>query len=160
MTEIDRPEYVLSEHLQIHFIELPKNQLESAAEVQDALDRWCYYFEHEGSVEEEDMTVLLKENQTLGKAHRVYRDFTADAELMDMAEAREKWLKDVNTRVLSAEKRGKEEGLQQGMQQGMQQGIQQARREDARKMLDRGFSITDIADITGLSEQEIRALAD
>ncbi len=48
------------------------------------------------------------------------------------------------------EKRGEERGKQQGMQQ--------ARREDARKMLNRGFSVADIADITGLSEQEITDL--
>lgn len=144
VTEVDRPEYVMSEHLQIHFIELPKNQLESTDEVQNALDRWCYYFEHEGSIEEESMKVLLRENEAIRKAHKVYREFTANAELMDIAEAREKWRKDVNTRLASAEQRGRE----------------QARREDARKMLDRGFSITDIADITGLSDQEIRALTE
>ena len=32
------------------------------------------------------------------------------------------------------------------------------RREDARKMLKRGFPVADIADITGLSEQEINSL--
>jgi len=36
--------------------------------------------------------------------------------------------------------------------------MQQKARENARKMLARGFSIPDIADITGLSEQEIREL--
>ncbi|TVR63390.1 MAG: hypothetical protein EA426_00870, partial [Spirochaetaceae bacterium] len=56
------------------------------------------------------------------------------------------------------EDRGKQQGIQQGIQQGMQQGMQQARREDARKMLKRGFSVADIADITGLSEQEILSL--
>lgn len=144
VTEVDRPEYVLSEHLQIHFIELPKNQLESSEEVQDALDRWCYYFEHEGSIEEEKMKVLLNENEAIRKAHRIYREFTADRELMDMAEAREKWLKDVNTRLASAEQRGRE----------------QARQEDARKMLDEGFELATISRITGLSEGQIRALTE
>ncbi len=148
VTEVEQPEYVLSEHLQIHFIELPKNQLQSTDQVQNDLDRWCYYFEHEGSVEEEEMTVLLNENQALDRAHQVYRDFTANAELMDMAEAREKWLKDVNTKLRTAEQRGKEEG------------IQRAHREDARKMLDEGFEVATISRITGLSEQEIRQLSE
>ncbi|SIQ09251.1 conserved hypothetical protein (putative transposase or invertase), partial [Alkalispirochaeta americana] len=147
ITEADAPEYVLSDHLQIHFIELPKNHLKSTGDVKDKLDTWCYYFEHEGTVEEEDMTLLLKDNPALGKAHRVYRTFTADDELMDIAEAREKWQRDVSSRLRSAEQRGKEEGMQQGMHQ--------ARREDALKMLKRGFPLSDIAEITGLSEQEI-----
>lgn len=41
---------------------------------------------------------------------------------------------------------------------GEQRGMQQKALEYARKMLARGFSIPDIADITGLSEQEIREL--
>jgi predicted transposase/invertase (TIGR01784 family) len=65
---------------------------------------------------------------------------------MDMAEAREKWQKDVNSKLHNAEQRGKEAG------------IQQAKLEDARKMIDRGFSIEDIAEITGLSELAIKDL--
>ena len=38
ITEMDAPEFVLSEHLQIHFIELPKNILASVAQVKDKLD--------------------------------------------------------------------------------------------------------------------------
>ena len=156
VTEVEQPEYVLSEHLQIHFIELPKNQLQSTDQVQNDLDRWCYYFEHEGTVEEEEMTVLLNENQALDRAHQVYRDFTANAELMDMAEAREKWLKDVNTKLRTAEQRGKEEDMQEGMQLGMQENA----RDNARKMLDEGFEVETIARITGLSEQEINRLSE
>ena len=98
------------------------------------------------------MTVLLNENQALDRAHRVYRDFTANAELMDMAEAREKWLKDVNTKLRTAEQRGKDEGMQQGMQKKA--------RENARKMRDEGFEVATISRITGLSEQEIRKLSE
>ncbi len=146
ITEVDAPEFVLTEHLQIHFIEVPKNHRVRASDVKDGLDAWCYYFENEGTLKEDQMTVLLKDNPAIGKAHRVYKDFTANDELMDMAEAREKWRKDVSSRLHHAEERGVEKGMQQKA------------REDARKMRDRGFAIADIADITGLSEQEIREL--
>ena len=43
-------------------------------------------------------------------------------------------------------------------ERGEHRGMHQARREDAKKMLDRGFSVKDIAEITGLTEQEIREL--
>ncbi|GAB6089536.1 Rpn family recombination-promoting nuclease/putative transposase [Spirochaeta dissipatitropha] len=142
ITEQDAPEFVLTEHLQIHFIEVPKNHREHASDVKDKLDGWIFYFENEGNIEEDQMTVLLKDNPAIGKAHRVYKDFTANDELMDMAEAREKWRRDVDSRLHNAKL----------------EGIQQARIEDARKMRDRGFSIEDIADITGLSEEEIRDL--
>ncbi|SIQ11493.1 conserved hypothetical protein (putative transposase or invertase) [Alkalispirochaeta americana] len=44
------------------------------------------------------------------------------------------------------------------MQRGRQEGMREKAREDARRMLDKGFSIQDIVDITGLSEQEIKDL--
>ncbi|THB62676.1 MAG: Rpn family recombination-promoting nuclease/putative transposase [Spirochaetaceae bacterium] len=138
ITEVDAPEYVLSEHLQIHFIELPKNQLDGIRSVKNQLDAWCYYFENEGSKEDNDMTVLLKDNPAIQKAHKIYHNFTANDELMDMAEAREKWQRDVDTRLKSAKKEGKKEA--------------------ARKMIDEGFEIEVIARITGLSEEEIRDL--
>ena len=138
ITELDAPEYVLSEHLQIHFIELPKNQLDNIRSVKNELDAWCYYFKNEGSVEENEMTVLLKDKPALGKAHKAYRSFTANDELMDMAEAHEKWLKDVATKLEGAKQEGK--------------------KEDARKMIEEGFEIDVIARITGLSEEEIKEL--
>ena len=88
------------------------------------------------------MTVLLKDNPVIGKAHKVYQDFTANDELMDMAEAREKWRKDVNTRLHHAKSEGREEG----------------KLEDAEKMLTKDYPISDIAEITGLSEDQIRNL--
>ena len=140
ITEVDDPEYVLSQHLQIHFIELPKNQLANLEHIKTQLDAWCYYFENEGSIKEDEMTVLLKNTPALGEAHKVYRSFTANDELMDMAEAREKWLKDVNTRLRSAR----------------EEGMKQAKIDDARKMIDEGLELAMIARITGLSEKEIR----
>ncbi|MFW5801182.1 MAG: Rpn family recombination-promoting nuclease/putative transposase [Spirochaeta sp.] len=41
-------------------------------------------------------------------------------------------------------------------QRGEQRGLKQARREDARKMLAKKYPISEIAEITGLSEQEIK----
>jgi predicted transposase/invertase (TIGR01784 family) len=110
------------------------------------------------------MTVLLKDNPAIGRAHEVYQEFTNNEELMDMAEAREKWQKDVNSKLHSAEQRGKEagiqEGIQEGIQQGIQEGIQQARLEDAQRMLAEGIDISTVQRITGLSENQVLELKD
>ncbi len=47
---------------------------------------------------------------------------------------------------------------ERGIQQGMQQGMQQNARENALKMKSREFSVKDIADITGLTVEEIQSL--
>ncbi len=46
----------------------------------------------------------------------------------------------------------------EGREEGRAEGKAEANRENARKMLAKGLSITDIAEITGLSAEEIQAL--
>ena len=53
---------------------------------------------------------------------------------------------------------GKHDGLKEGIELGIQQGADTANRENARKMKAKGFSIEDIAEITGLSTEEIDGL--
>ncbi len=58
--------------------------------------------------------------------------------------------------------KGKEEGIERGIEQGIEEGIEQGierkAHEDARKMLDKGYRIEDIYDITGLSKEEVEKL--
>ncbi len=48
--------------------------------------------------------------------------------------------------------------LKQGFEQGIEQGIEQAKLEDARKMLESGYRIEDICDITNLSKEKVEKL--
>lgn len=50
------------------------------------------------------------------------------------------------------------EGKAQGMAQGMAHGKDEANRENAKRMKDKGYSIEDIADITGLTTEMIEHL--
>ena len=58
---------------------------------------------------------------------------------------------------------GKLEGIQKGMQKGMQQAWQEGRQEERqaliRQMLQKG-SITQIAQLTGLTETDIKKLSE
>ena len=44
------------------------------------------------------------------------------------------------------------------LKQGFEQGIEQAKLEDARKMLESGYRIEDICDITNLSKEKVEKL--
>jgi len=55
---------------------------------------------------------------------------------------------------------GKREGLQEGLEKGRQEGVQEQREHTARELLARGLSATEIAQVTGLTEAEVRALAE
>ena len=49
----------------------------------------------------------------------------------------------------------KEKGIEEGMEKGMEKGIEEGKLEDARRMLDKGFSLDDVVDVTGLSRDVI-----
>jgi len=55
---------------------------------------------------------------------------------------------------------GKREGLQEGLERGRQKGVQEQREHTARGLLARGLSAAEIAEITGLSETEVRTIAE
>ena len=55
--------------------------------------------------------------------------------------------------------KGREEGREQGMQQGMQQGEANAKRLLARNMLAEGLAPDVVTRISGLTEEEVLALA-
>jgi len=47
----------------------------------------------------------------------------------------------------------------QGIEQGIKQGVEQGRQDIARTMLARGLTPTDVADLTGLTTEQISALS-
>lgn len=67
--------------------------------------------------------------------------------------------------ITTAERFGFERGVQEGIQQGLEQGIEQGlregqknARETAIRMLNKGFHVNDIAEVTLLSHAEIKLL--
>ena len=53
---------------------------------------------------------------------------------------------------------GVEEGMQQGIEQGMERGLKQGLETVARTMLARNMPVGEISSLTGLSEEQVRAL--
>lgn len=65
---------------------------------------------------------------------------------------------DITNAINTARREAKEEGLAEGMERGLAEGIEKAHLETARKMKEKGFDNKEIAELTGLSEHEIRLL--
>lgn len=55
---------------------------------------------------------------------------------------------------------GKQEGKQEGIAEGRKEGIQKRNQEVALKLIAKGMPINEIAEITELSKEEIKNLAD
>ena len=154
--EKDSPEYFLSEHLVIHFLELPKLK---GLETGKKLTQWLYYLKNEGK-EDKTMQILLKENENIARAHEKYIAFTKDEELMDAYEAHIKWKKDYNTGIFNAKEEGREEGIKKGKEEGIkkgkEEGIKTNQQKIAVKMLQKGYELKTICELTGISIDELQ----
>jgi len=64
----------------------------------------------------------------------------------------------VMTTAEKLRKEGKEEGQREGWEKGQREGREKTNFEHARKMLQKGYSVRDISEITGLSREEVRKL--
>ncbi len=138
--EKDNKNIPLTDHFQIHFIELPK--FSEKIKIEESLFDWLLFFKNENDVEEDYMETLLERNKIIKKAHEKYKVFTQDEKLRDLYEARLKYQRDQSTLIEVAEKKGKIEG----------------KVESSKKMKEDGVSFELISKYTGLSIEEIERL--
>jgi predicted transposase/invertase (TIGR01784 family) len=103
------PEYILTDHLMLHFLELPKFQKTEKA-LHPKLYNWLYFLLNEGKEEDETMKILLKEDEDIKKAHEEYRYFSRDEKMKQIYEARHKRKLDELSALYEAEQKGKLEG--------------------------------------------------
>ena len=163
---------VLTEHLQIHFIELSKfenfikerynikniNEVDNIIEIKKELDRWLYYFTLEGKVTEEKMQVLLKD-EIIEKAHNKFKKFTLSEQLRNMAEAREKWRRDYESFIYDAREEGFEKGIQKGIEKGIKKGKISAEEEICKRLIIDGTrDIDKLHKITSLDKTMIKSI--
>lgn len=58
----------------------------------------------------------------------------------------------------SVMKTARDKGIQEGIQRGLQQGIHQEKAETVQRMKAKGFSVEDISEIVGLTNEEVKKL--
>jgi predicted transposase/invertase (TIGR01784 family) len=143
----------------LHFIELP--QFEQRHQMPSTLfEKWIYYIKYrgeEGIMKEQIMKTILEDTPEIAAAEKRYEEFVADAELRDRLEARDKARRTHLQLLHDAEQKGKAEGKAEGIQEGRNEEMEK-RRESARKLKARDMSVSEIAEITTLPEEEVREL--
>ena len=155
----------LTDHLAIHFLELPKLPGAAAGtgqtDISTTLQRWLYYMHERGEVDAMEDPILLqilKEDPDIEDAEERYRQFVADDELREKYQDRIKAERDRRSQMIYAERQSEKRGLERGMEQGLEQGRQKERREFVLRMKSRGMATEEIAELTGLSAEEIDAI--
>ncbi len=132
--EIREAEYgkiVLTEVFELHIIELPKTVYTVKENLEENLLMWLKFIKNPEMLEEAEMV----KNKLLEKAKKEYEKFNKDEYEVRLAEAREKQLKDMNSRYSD--------------------GVEDEKIEIAKKLIQMKFDIKTIMEITGLSEEEI-----
>ena len=98
------------------------------------------------------------------KALEAEKYFIGSNEYREYYEEREKAIRDYNSFLSSAKREGLRAGMtigmERGMEHGLKQGMERGRAEIIIKMLDRDKSVAEIADLTGATVSEIKAIAE
>jgi predicted transposase/invertase (TIGR01784 family) len=170
-----RPDYVLTEDLVLHYIELykpepdsggpegadrtvdqPLGQAAAPASEQAAepaakpsrLATWIELLRAER--EGEDMKVLLGNDRIFQRAHEAFQWCTHDRESRELALSRERFLRDQASNL--------EYALEQGIEQGINTGREENKKENARAMKNLGLDAELVMKVTGLDRESVDRL--
>ena len=136
---------ILTEKLEIDIIELPK--IEGREEESSKLLDWLYFLENPKS---RRVTEKMEESKEIKEAVEKLDSLSEDERMQRIADLREKAILD--EKVIYAK------GLDDGIKEGVEKGIKKRNIEIAKKMLQKGIPLENIAEITELSKETIEKL--
>ena len=155
-----------SDKLRMIFLQLPLFKKE-ADECENQVERWIYLLKNMETLSRlpwAAQSAVFKKLESIADVGAMTR-----AERLKYDEALKKY-RDTISVLEGARMEGRMEGREEGIQEGIQKGIKKGREEgreegrtetmmaNARKMKAYGFALDMIADITGLSIDEVKAL--
>ena len=158
------------EKLTYIYLEMP-NFRKTEQELESRLDKWLYFLKHL-----EDFQVIpeiFKNDVVFEHTFETAALVTLNEEDKDSYEYSLKVYRDNKNVIDYAEQKGRDKGVEEGIEIGISKGIEigeanrqkyadeqvkQGKFETAKKALLKGLSIDDVADLTGLSKEEIEAI--
>ena len=130
--------------LEFNFIELSKFD-KSEEQLIDIIEKWVYFIKNAGS-----LTMIPKSAASIPELNNAYTQAAVFSWSKDELDAYEYW------RMEATSDRYKlQEEYEKGIEKGVDIGEMKNRLETVRKMKLKGFCVEDIAEITGLSREEI-----
>ena len=155
----DKTSDLYSDKMELQILELKK--LPPEVKTGEDVLAWMKFFS--GKSRKEFQT-MAKTNEYLDEAYNTLLNLSADEKKRLEYEAREKALKDYNTQISSAEKRGlkageemgRKAGEEAGMRKGKELGVQEARQ--VFKLYMQGKSQEEIADLCNISIDKVKQI--
>ncbi|TVL71602.1 Rpn family recombination-promoting nuclease/putative transposase [Brachyspira hyodysenteriae] len=143
---------LLTDHLQIHIIELKKFKYNS---LEYDLNCWLKFFTMKDKDNKEViMSELVKEKPIMEEVQRRYNNFIKDRLMMNEYDKRQAYLYG-NQIMLEEERRL---GRVEGKEEGIKEGIEQEKYSIARNMKNKNMDLNLISELTGLSIEKIEKL--
>ena len=150
---------ILTDHCQLHFIELPKfnfkninKKIENLDNIHKEFISWVKFFKGE------NMSNLIKENTIFEEVEKKCHTFVNNTPVMDKYKKREIDAYFFDRSIELDLKKAKEEGITEGIEQGIEQGEKNKAISIARNFKKSGIDIKIISENTGLSIEEIEKL--
>jgi predicted transposase/invertase (TIGR01784 family) len=135
--------------LTVHLIELPKLPKED-----DGSDLW-WWMRFLTVKTREELAMIAEKNPVLEKAAERLVEVSEDAATRRRLERELILEMDQRDRINAGREEGLQKGREEGIEEGIERGILQGKRETALAMKKKGFDHETIAQITGLSVDEI-----
>lgn len=136
-------DYMLTDMVEIHFLELPKfRRKQNKNYKNNAIERWLAFLEKD--ISEATLKELMDLEPAIEKAEKRIEYLSSDEETMNTYWERERSLHERANMINSAEQRGKEEGINLT--------------KKVFKLAAIGESISNIANICGISEDEVKEI--
>ena len=157
------------------FIELPKFKKDKIEELENMVEKWCYFFKYAKRTTKEDLEKIIGSDLVIERAYEALDQFNwgekeliayeqekkriwdnravEDYKIEQMKKKTEEKVEKMKKKIQEAEKRA-EEAEEKGIEKGRLEGIEKV----AINMLSKGLEIKIIAESTGLSIEEIKRL--
>ena len=144
----------MTDCLQFLFLELPNCRKALTPEA-SVLDNFCYVLRN----------VSRMDRRPEGLEGEIFDLLFNSVEISKFAGSeKEKYFEDMTTKedinrmIAFAEDKGEQRGMEKGMEKGMEQGIEKEKLSLAKRMLEKGYDVETIAELTELSVPAIQAL--
>ena len=146
---------LLTDHLQIHIIELKKFKFKDKSLTKD-LNYWLGFFTTKNM--EEYMSEIVKEKPIMEEAHKRYNNFIRSRLMMSEYEKKEIYQYDKQIMLKDERREGIKEGMKKGKLEGLKEGRIAEQISMVKSMKTKNMDINLISEITGLTIDEIKKL--
>ena len=155
---LEHTDVVLTDAIKMHFLNLEKVRCLPISKGETKEGRLINWMKIIDSEKKEDRAMLAKTSPIFQLLNEKIEEITRSPEEQRLFDARMKMRSDILGEMEINFTAGKEEGLAEGLQKGREEGSHSKAIETAKKLLDMGLQLENIAIATGLTQDEIKQL--